>query len=52
MKTYNIVDRRERVIISIDPKESKDFDDAFGITDIDADKLLLSIYYIKYFIMD
>ena len=44
MKTYNIVDRRDRVIISIDPEESKDFDDAFGITDIDDDKLLLSIY--------
>ena len=41
---YNVVDRRTFDIISIDPAGSKDFDDAFGLVDIDGDTILLSIY--------
>lgn len=41
---YNVVDRRTFDIISIDPAGSKDFDDAFGLADVDGDTILLSIY--------
>ena len=44
MNDYNIVDRRDCDIISIDPSGSKDFDDAFGLSDIDENTQLLSIY--------
>jgi len=44
MQTYQISDRRDRAIISIDPKDSKDFDDAFGLTELDDDRIMLSIY--------
>lgn len=43
MTTYNIADRRQHMIVSVDPAESKDFDDAFGVVELD-DKLQLSIY--------
>jgi exoribonuclease R len=44
-KIYSIQDRREHDIISIDPKTSKDFDDAFSIIDDDSkDSFCLSIY--------
>jgi exoribonuclease R len=45
-KEFNIEDRRMLDIISIDPKTSKDYDDAFGIKIIDEDenKYCLSIY--------
>jgi len=42
--TYDVEDRREWDIISIDPKNSKDFDDAFGIKELDDNKCLISIY--------
>jgi len=43
---FNIEDRRDWDVISIDPDESKDFDDAFGIKVLDSEKTkyLLSIY--------
>ena len=44
MTDYDIVDRRNYKIISIDPKDSKDFDDAFGLENIDDDTVMLSIY--------
>ena len=44
MDRYTIEDRNDWNIISIDPKGSKDFDDAFGITTINEKQLLLSIY--------
>ena len=43
--TYNVVeDRRNWNVITIDPLTSKDFDDAFGIKELDDDKFMLSIY--------
>lgn len=44
MTDYDIVDRRNYKIISIDPKDSKDFDDAFGLENIDDSTVMLSIY--------
>ena len=44
MDNYTIVDRRDHNIISIDPEESKDFDDAFGLKIIDENIVMLSIY--------
>ena len=44
MNNYTIVDRRDHNIISIDPEESKDFDDAFGLKTIDENIVMLSIY--------
>jgi exoribonuclease R len=44
MTEYDIEDRRELDIISIDPSDSKDFDDAFGLQDLNDDRMLLSIY--------
>lgn len=41
---YNIVDRKNYDIISIDPKGSKDFDDAYGLKTIDNNTVMLSIY--------
>ena len=41
---YAVEDRREWDIISIDPLNSKDFDDAFGIKELDNNKFILSIY--------
>jgi exoribonuclease R len=45
-KDFNIEDRRTYDIISIDPKTSKDYDDAFGIRILDEEKNIycLSIY--------
>jgi exoribonuclease R len=40
---HDIEDRRDWDIISIDPLTSKDFDDAFGIKELD-NKFILSIY--------
>ena len=40
---HDVEDRREWDIISIDPLTSKDFDDAFGIKELD-NKFILSIY--------
>jgi len=40
---YEVEDRLDWEVISIDPLNSKDFDDAFGMVDI-GDKILLSIY--------
>ena len=42
--TYDVEDRRDYDIISIDPLNSKDFDDAFGIKELDNNKFILSIY--------
>jgi len=42
--TYEVEDRRGWDIISIDPQNSKDFDDAFGIKELDETKCLISIY--------
>jgi len=41
---YAIEDRRDREIITIDPPNSKDYDDAFGITSLDERSVCLSIY--------
>ena len=43
---FNIEDRREWDVISIDPETSKDYDDAFGLKIIDEEKqsYILSIY--------
>ena len=41
---YSVEDRRLWDIISVDPKNSKDFDDAFGIRELSGDKYCLSIY--------
>lgn len=43
---FNIEDRRDWNVISIDPEKSKDFDDAFSLKELDKsqDKYLLSIY--------
>jgi exoribonuclease R len=43
-KRFHIEDRRNKEIISIDPKESKDYDDAFGLTQINNNEYILSIY--------
>ena len=43
-QTYHVEDRRGWDIISIDPLTSKDFDDAFGIKELDNKKFVLSIY--------
>jgi len=43
-QTYQVEDRRDWDIISIDPLTSKDFDDAFGIKELDNKKFVLSIY--------
>jgi exoribonuclease R len=42
--THAAEDRRNWDIISIDPKNSKDFDDAFGIKELDNNRCLISIY--------
>ena len=44
MKKYSIEDRRDRQIITIDPPNSKDYDDAFGITSLDKRSVCVSIY--------
>ena len=44
MERYTIEDRRQKKIITIDPKNSKDYDDAFGITSLDDTHIQLSIY--------
>lgn len=44
MKQYTIEDRRGYRIITIDPKNSKDYDDAFGIRSLDDSHVQLSIY--------
>tara|TARA_R110002074_G_scaffold60607_1_gene146875 strand:+ start:74 stop:1777 length:1704 start_codon:yes stop_codon:yes gene_type:complete len=41
--TYDVEDRQDWDIISIDPLNSKDFDDAFGVKELD-NKFVLSIY--------
>ena len=41
---YSVEDRRLWDIISVDPKNSKDFDDAFGIRELPDNKCCLSIY--------
>ena len=41
---FNIEDRRDWDIISIDPETSKDYDDAFGITILPDRSEMLSIY--------
>tara|TARA_B100000927_G_scaffold290605_1_gene289924 strand:+ start:5876 stop:7570 length:1695 start_codon:yes stop_codon:yes gene_type:complete len=43
IRKYNIEERRKRNVITIDPKSSKDFDDAMGIV-INKDFSILSIY--------
>jgi exoribonuclease R len=40
----SVEDRRENDIISIDPPQSRDFDDALGIIDMGNDEYILSIY--------
>ena len=40
---YRLEDRMGRDVISIDPKSSKDFDDAFGLTET-SDAYIVSIY--------
>ena len=40
LKKYSIEDRRDREIITIDPSNSKDYDDAFGITSLNAEKCM------------
>ena len=42
--TYDVEDRRDWDIVSIDPLNSKDFDDAFGVKELDSNKFILSIY--------
>ena len=44
MKKYSIEDRRDRQIITIDPPNSKDYDDAFGITSLTERSVCISIY--------
>ena len=44
MERYTIEDRRQKQIITIDPKSSKDYDDAFGVTSLDNTHIQLSIY--------
>jgi exoribonuclease R len=44
LKKYSIEDRRDREIITIDPSNSKDYDDAFGITSLNAGSVCVSIY--------
>ena len=41
---YAIEDRRDREIITIDPANSKDYDDAFGITSLAERSVCISIY--------
>ena len=41
---YAIEDRRDREIITIDPANSKDYDDAFGITSLGERSVCISIY--------
>jgi len=43
IREHDMEDRRDWDIISIDPKNSKDFDDAFGIKELD-NKFMVSIY--------
>lgn len=43
IKKYKVIDRRDLNIVSIDPKNSKDFDDAFGVQE-NEDGFILSIY--------
>jgi len=43
IKKYNLIDRRDTRIYTIDPKSSKDYDDAFGIQKKD-DSSIISIY--------
>ena len=43
IKKYNVEERRKRNIITIDPKNSKDFDDAMGLI-IKEKYSILSIY--------
>jgi len=43
MRALKTEDRRDWDIISIDPLTSKDFDDAFGVKELD-NKFILSIY--------
>ena len=43
MDTYNIEDRRTWDIITIDPQGSKDFDDAFSVTNV-GENVMLSVY--------
>lgn len=42
-KKYKLEDRIGRDIITIDPKTSKDFDDAFGLVETD-DEFIISVY--------
>jgi exoribonuclease R len=44
MNEYNVEDRRNFDIISIDPVGSKDFDDAFGLQKVNENTIKLSIY--------
>ena len=44
MNEYNVEDRRNFDIISIDPAGSKDFDDAFGLQKVNENTIKLSIY--------
>jgi len=41
---YEIEDRREERVYTIDPASSKDFDDGFSITSLDNEKWKLSVY--------
>jgi len=44
IQQYKLEDRREWNVISIDPEDSKDFDDAFSIQKNDDETHLISIY--------
>lgn len=41
---FNIQDRRDQTVFSIDPSNSLDFDDAFGIVEKDDGSYIISIY--------
>lgn len=43
IKRYNVIDRRKLHVVTIDPIDSKDFDDAIGLQNI-AEGYILSIY--------
>ena len=43
-ESYSITDRKGWNIISIDPPNSRDFDDAFGLTGVGNGRMMLSIY--------
>lgn len=43
MENYNVVDRRDKYVISIDPEKSRDIDDAFSFEEF-GDYQILSIY--------